>query len=1000
MTTTEETNGEQSQQQSEQIASRSRQFIGLDQQFFENANNAARLVKTLSAPGDLSQPSKSWPHNGSHRSHQKQRRQRREEPCASCGRRFTTARGAGGGRGADGTAAHEQEEHGALAQSRGLKNSGRRTRHSQPDAANPAPNCADEHKNRVADGGGRQRRGHLRGTRSNGFASGPPFPRRPMDKRQRQHSCDDDEGNFPWGAPLDERQKQHRIALIEQEINVLANETKCGIGSWRPKWLQKFARKEWMLILLCWFCAIQGMIVNGLFPSSISTIERRFQFSTSTLGRIMQFYDFGYVLFCIPVSYFGGRHSKSTGLGAGLLLMSLGSLVFTLPHFLAEPYTTSYQIENIGLSQCTNDFLNRSAMFGEFPSNGTESLIDQQQQVTGFEALQACPSPENQPGTFRYVFLFCLAHFMHGVGATPLYTIGVSYIDENVGPALSSLYIGVFYAFAIFGPAIGFFASSKFLLWHTDFLVTGQKLQKLIIDLDETDPKWVGAWYLGFLLASLLGLLAVFPILIFPKLLPESLKWHRTRLQEETLGQKKRSPECCGIPPSSGNRTAAVFSNGSGGHIDEDGNEKTVMVQFQSTTLKSRPGPIWYQLWLDVRHIPIAIYKILLNGPYMLITLGMSIDGLIVTGCSTFMSKYLERQFGVAPSKATLFMGAVMVPMAGFGTMFSGLIIHRFRLSCVRTLQYCIALVLCSLLLSPMYFIYCDHDQLVGIERHYPVDDAPGMDATGAFAYHLDARCNAHCRCLPTEYHPKAYYSPCYAGCPTPYAAQHKEYLNCSCVPDEMKGGTRRVKRGFCESKCRGLFAFMVFFAPFCFFTFAVGIALITVVLRTVDYDERSFALGIQWILVRIIGTIPAPVVFGWLFDFSCIRQHLDPCSGEPHGSCMLYHNKSLADLFLAFTVAGQLIALVCLIGVLMFFAHSLRDDPLPASAAQPPEEIAIEVYHRHGSSSQAVDESDMDDGICGGSNAVIAQDGDDDGDDDDEDGLTFRTTTKPLLDF
>jgi hypothetical protein len=61
--------------------------------------------------------------------------------------------------------------------------------------------------------------------------------------------------------------------------------------------------------------------------------------------------------------------------------------------------------------------------------------------------------------------------------------------------------------------------------------------------------------------------------------------------------------------------------------------------------------------------------------------------------------------------------------MAGFGTMFSGLIINRFRLSCARTLQYCIVLVLCSLLLSPMYFIYCDHDQLVGIERHYPVNE-------------------------------------------------------------------------------------------------------------------------------------------------------------------------------------------------------------------------------------------------------------------------------------
>jgi hypothetical protein len=97
--------------------------------------------------------------------------------------------------------------------------------------------------------------------------------------------------------------------------------------------------------------------------------------------------------------------------------------------------------------------------------------------------------------------------------------------------------------------------------------------------------------------------------------------------------------------------------------------------------------------------------------------------GLIVTGASTFMSKYLERQFGVAPSKANMLIGAIMVPMAGIGTMLSGFVIQHFRLSCVRTLQFCIALLVCSLLFSPMYFIYCDHDQLVGIERHYPVEE-------------------------------------------------------------------------------------------------------------------------------------------------------------------------------------------------------------------------------------------------------------------------------------
>src|SRR4051812_41582045 len=51
----------------------------------------------------------------------------------------------------------------------------------------------------------------------------------------------------------------------------------------------------------------------------------------------------------------------------------------------------------------------------------------------------------------------------------------------------------------------------------------------------------------------------------------------------------------------------------------------------------------------------------------------------------------------------------------------------------------------------------------------------------------------------------------------------------------------------------------------------------------------------------------------------------------------MLYQNKSLADLFLAFSVAGQLVAIVCLLSVLMFFSSSLRDDPLPANAADAP---------------------------------------------------------------
>lgn len=56
------------------------------------------------------------------------------------------------------------------------------------------------------------------------------------------------------------------------------------------------------------------------------------------------------MLFCIPVSYFGGRHSKPMVLATGLLLMALGSLIFTMPHNFSDSYT--YNTEEESFSKC------------------------------------------------------------------------------------------------------------------------------------------------------------------------------------------------------------------------------------------------------------------------------------------------------------------------------------------------------------------------------------------------------------------------------------------------------------------------------------------------------------------------------------------------------------------------------------------------------------------------------------------------------------------------
>lgn len=211
---------------------------------------------------------------------------------------------------------------------------------------------------------------------SNGFASGPPFARKPNREGRGLLWCGKYICLAPWST-MDEQKKRQQIELIDKEIDVMAEKALVGMRTWRPKWIQRFATKNWMLLWLCWFCTIQGIIVNGLVPSTISTIERRFHLSTSTIGRIMQV-----TVICGSASLFssmisgtsysaspcltsvslwpsrgfkhtniGGRHSKPLALAIGLLLMATGSFMFSTPHLIADSYTNTYNDDDAGLSR-------------------------------------------------------------------------------------------------------------------------------------------------------------------------------------------------------------------------------------------------------------------------------------------------------------------------------------------------------------------------------------------------------------------------------------------------------------------------------------------------------------------------------------------------------------------------------------------------------------------------------------------------------------------------
>ena len=54
---------------------------------------------------------------------------------------------------------------------------------------------------------------------------------------------------------------------------------------------------------------------------------------------------------------------------------------------------------------------------------------------------------------YRYVFL--LAQICHGIGASALISLGVTYLDESVNKKDAPLFIGIFESSFVLGPAIG-----------------------------------------------------------------------------------------------------------------------------------------------------------------------------------------------------------------------------------------------------------------------------------------------------------------------------------------------------------------------------------------------------------------------------------------------------------------------------------------------------------------------------------------------------------------
>ncbi|XP_015752408.1 PREDICTED: solute carrier organic anion transporter family member 4A1-like [Acropora digitifera] len=211
-----------------------------------------------------------------------------------------------------------------------------------------------------------------------------------------------------------------------------------GWFSFKPKWLQAMNNCKCFLFIAVMIATIQGMTVNGITGISLPALEKRFQLTSKDLGVISASNDISAILLICFVSFYGQFGNKIKWIGYGAIITAVGFFMFTLPHFIIGPYqpvTTLATTASRAVQECVvkNNTSTTETCFSGYESNRF------------------------------YLVLFCIAQLLMGAGTTPLYSLAPAYIDENLHPKSSPVYLSLFFAAAMTGPGLGYIAGGAIL---------------------------------------------------------------------------------------------------------------------------------------------------------------------------------------------------------------------------------------------------------------------------------------------------------------------------------------------------------------------------------------------------------------------------------------------------------------------------------------------------------------------------------------------------------
>ncbi|XP_053479205.1 solute carrier organic anion transporter family member 3A1 isoform X2 [Ictalurus furcatus] len=671
--------------------------------------------------------------------------------------------------------------------------------------------------------------------------------------------------------------------------------------------------------------------------SVLTTLERRFNLQSADVGVIASSFEIGNLALILFVSYFGARAHRPRLIGCGGIVMALGALLSALPEFLTNQYeykSTKVWRKEPGRDMCSN-MSRRDVDDGGLCSN--------------------------KANTNMMYLLLIGAQVLLGIGATPVQPLGVSYIDDHVQKKDSSLYIGILFSTLVFGPACGFILGSvctKFYVdavfvdtrsqgtwslsqgasgtrwdtpWtgcqsiaghnHTHVHTTihtlwtcqsaypaclwtgggnrstwrkptqhGENTQTLCtqgsggnqmpnpgakLDITPDDPRWIGAWWGGFLLCGALLFFSAIFMFGFPSSLSERYGNSRTQSDQPML-------------PVSQSYEHSKPSNG-------------VLHNHQPDSSCCE----------QLRVIPKVTKHLLSNPVFTCIVLAACMEIAVVAGFAAFLGKYLEQQFNLTTTSANQLLGMTAIPCACLGIFMGGLLVKKLNLCALGAVRMAMLVNLISTACYVSFlFLGCDTGPVAGVTVTYGNETLqPGQTP--------EAPCISECNCYTSSVSPVCgsngvtYLSSCFAGCTRsistgvlPRPAQN--LTGCACISGD--GIPSTVVPGKCPSPgCQE--AFLIFLCVICACSMIGAMAQtpsVIILIRTVSPELKSYALGVLFLLLRLLGFIPPPLIFGVGIDSTCLFWSSE-C--DTKGACVLYDNVAYRHLYVSLAIVLKIIA-------------------------------------------------------------------------------------------